>query len=151
MSDNFIRMRVCATCNVEMLANEDNFYRTSGNKLQKSCKSCVIKRSRDNKQTESGMQSRRKYNRSAALKRRYGITVEEYDAMYEEQHGVCLVCSKPSTKLDGYGNIARLHVDHNHDTGEVRGLLCNNCNTALGLLKESPEIIRRLGDYINGN
>ena len=64
------------------------------------------------------------------LKRTFGLTVEEYDAMLDAQHGVCAICGKLPQKK-------RLAVDHNHTTGKVRGLLCPSCNRTLGYF-ENP-------------
>lgn len=65
------------------------------------------------------------------LKRRYGITTEQYDKLLKDQNGLCKLCGNPS----GFKNSnKRLFVDHNHKTGKVRGLLCNGCNIALGKL-----------------
>lgn len=70
-------------------------------------------------------------NRGRWLLRTYGITLEQYDEMLEAQGGVCRICG--GTNPEG----KRLHVDHGHDSGLVRGLLCNGCNTGLGLFKEN--------------
>jgi len=72
-------------------------------------------------------------NRKSHLKRKYGLTVEEYDAMLAAQGGVCAICRRPPR--DG----SALHVDHDHATGEVRGLLCFTCNNALGDLGDEVE------------
>lgn len=77
--------------------------------------------------------------RAANLKFNYGLTLEEYEDMYLAVAGHCQICGRHKDQL---------HVDHNHDTGEVRGLLCNRCNTALGLLQDSPELIARSLQYI---
>lgn len=71
------------------------------------------------------------------LKRKYGITLAEYDQMLEEQHGVCAICggADPSGR--------RLAVDHDHETGKVRGLLCTSCNTRLGFLEIHRAAIRQ--------
>jgi 5-methylcytosine-specific restriction endonuclease McrA len=61
----------------------------------------------------------------------FGLTVEQYDAMHEAQGGVCAICKQPETSSRG-GKVYRLAVDHNHNTGEVRGLLCFKCNSAMG-------------------
>lgn len=82
----------------------------------------------------------RSTRRRAALRRVYGLQPEDYTRMYEEQGGVCAVCRRD------YGPV--LDVDHDHDTGEVRGLLCGPCNRALGLLQDSPEVVRSLAGYI---
>jgi hypothetical protein len=64
--------------------------------------------------------------------------------MLKEQHGCCKICGV--TEEDASGK--RLHVDHNHATGQVRGLLCTRCNTAIGKFKDDPEIIRNAIAYI---
>jgi hypothetical protein len=71
------------------------------------------------------------------LQQRYGITGAEVDAMIEAQGGTCAVCpGKPE------------HVDHDHKTGVVRGVLCFNCNQALGNVRDDPRVLRRLIDYL---
>lgn len=73
------------------------------------------------------------------LIRRYGITVEQYKEMYKAQNGKCLICGKPEQKL---------HVDHCHETGYVRGLLCGSCNRALGLLKDNTDFLLKAIAYL---
>ena len=68
--------------------------------------------------------------------RQYGITVEDYDRMLREQGGCCKTCGVASESQQ-YG---RLHVDHRHLDGKVRALLCANCNRAVGLIKDNPEV-----------
>lgn len=81
-------------------------------------------------------------NRNSELKKRFGITVMEYDAMLESQGGVCSICG--GTNKSG----RRLGVDHNHKTGRVRALLCGPCNCAIGNVREDPAIARKLAVYI---
>jgi hypothetical protein len=71
---------------------------------------------------------------------KYGITVDDYDALFASQAGRCAICS-----TDSPGGRGRFHVDHDHATGEVRGLLCTNCNAGLGQFKDDPD---RLGAAI---
>lgn len=100
------------------------------------CDSCRLAVVRDRK--ESGA------SRRGALKANYGITPEQWDDLWQSQGEVCASCGDaplPDSKR-------RFHVDHNHTTGEVRGILCHGCNVALGLLKEDPERIRSLAAYI---
>lgn len=75
--------------------------------------------------------------------RRYGMTVEEYDSMLSFQGGVCASCGG---EAKGRWK-SRLHIDHDHSTGKVRGLLCQNCNIALGQLKDSISRISKLLEY----
>lgn len=83
--------------------------------------------------------------RDRYLRSRYGITWAQYQELLQQQGGQCAVvgCTEPP---GGRGSI--YHVDHDHKTGKVRGLLCSNCNRALGLLRESPERIEGLAAYI---
>ncbi len=69
-----------------------------------------------------------------------GFTSKDYDALLLKQNGVCAVCGEHQGK--------HLHVDHDHTTGNVRGLLCNDCNAALGHVHDDPVIIRKLLHYI---
>ena len=78
------------------------------------------------------------------LKRRYGITLAEYDQMFEDQNGKCAICG---TTEPG-GRNGRFHVDHNHVTGVVRGLLCHHCNTALGKFGDDEATLQRAIDYL---
>ena len=79
--------------------------------------------------------------KSYSLQKQYGITLAEYDLMVLAQNGICAICGLGETAIDPRtGQIKRLSVDHNHQTNKVRELLCTRCNTALGLLKDSPEL-----------
>ena len=83
-----------------------------------------------------------KYSRRSHLRRKFGITPEQYEAMYRKQNGACAVCLKHN--LNGW----RLAVDHCHKTGNVRGLLCTKCNTALGAVGDSLKLLTALFEYI---
>lgn len=87
------------------------------------------------------------YTRSGALLRVYGITVEQYDAMLAEQGGVCALCGKPPA-MNGGPSGNRLHVDHDHETGRVRALLCSTCNISLGGFRDDPVLLRKAADYL---
>lgn len=81
--------------------------------------------------------------RVAALRRTYGIVAEEYDAMLQRQHGVCAICLRPESSKKR----PALKVDHDHRTGEVRGLLCNVCNIAMSVIDAVPFAATRLAEY----
>lgn len=76
--------------------------------------------------------------------RKYGITLDQYDEMAEEQDHKCALCGMPETT----SNKERLCIDHDHDTGRVRRLLCSNCNRALGLLRDDSVLLRAAAAYI---
>lgn len=76
----------------------------------------------------------------------YRISVAEYDAMLDAQNGVCAICEGPP---NGSGSKnGRFHVDHNERTGQVRGLLCGNCNHGLGKFCDDPKRLRRAAKYL---
>lgn len=88
--------------------------------------------------------------RDLILKREYGISIENYESMLARQNHVCAICEKPES-IARKGSVCSLVVDHCHTTGKIRGLLCNNCNRVLGLMKESKTSISRMVEYLNKN
>jgi len=78
-----------------------------------------------------------------ALLNRYKITQEKYDSMYEEQNYCCAICGVNEKTLN-----KKLCVDHDHKSGKVRGLLCNNCNFAIGAMKDDPTILENAIAYL---
>lgn len=80
--------------------------------------------------------------RKHSLRTKYGITVEEYDAMYISQSGKCAICKT-------YRDKWALYVDHNHKTGKVRALLCNNCNSGIGFFSENQDLLRQAIEYLD--
>jgi hypothetical protein len=80
------------------------------------------------------------------LRSRYGITEAQFNEMNENQGGLCAICRRPN--LNGFKGTKGLYVDHCHETKKVRGLLCNHCNRALGLLGDSIESLERAILYL---
>lgn len=79
---------------------------------------------------------------------RYGLTEHDVQALFEQQRGLCACCGNPETAIvQRTGKIKMLHVDHDHKTGKVRGLLCQDCNMSLGHLQDSSQRIQMLLDY----
>lgn len=83
----------------------------------------------------------------------YGLTDEELRQLFENQEGLCAICSKmicfecPAL----HKCLQRMHIDHDHKTGEVRGLLCSRCNQGLGYLRESPIVLRNAAGYLEAS
>lgn len=90
------------------------------------------------------------YRKNSDLKSKYGITLEQYNTMFEAQHGCCAICNIDGLQLKParWGKTS-LAVDHNHKTGKVRGLLCYQCNTMLGAAKDNAVILRLGADYLD--
>lgn len=95
-------------------------------------------------------ENKEKYNkarRNSTLKRRYGITEDEYFQMFNAQKGKCKLCGKTKPR----NGAKHLIIDHCHSTGKVRGLLCNDCNVLLGKLKDDIDYIDRIKDYLTAS
>ena len=78
-----------------------------------------------------------------AVKTKFGLSKDEYEQMRKEADGRCGICGQPQTKRFKY-----LSVDHDHKTGQVRELLCNDCNLGLGCFKDDPERVRKALEYL---
>jgi uncharacterized Zn finger protein (UPF0148 family) len=81
--------------------------------------------------------------KNSALKSQFGITIEDYQRIFEKQGGVCAICQKTPQQ-----NGKRLAVDHCHRSSQVRGLLCSTCNQALGLFKDKIEFLKAAISYL---
>ena len=77
-----------------------------------------------------------------SIERIYGLSPEEYDAMLKAQHNRCAICRKP------FVDAQHTHIDHDHATGKVRGILCSNCNHMLGMAHDNPKILQEGIDYL---
>lgn len=84
------------------------------------------------------------YKRRHHLRNTYGISLEDYDSMLTEQGGVCAICGKQET----HAQHKYLSVDHCHETGKVRGLLCHGCNATIGYAKDDPARLERAIVYL---
>lgn len=130
-----VNRRLCLKCST--IKNIDQFYRDS----RRACKSCRIAAAKssyiNNKDLRQTMQ----------VLRNYDISIDEYNAMREQQAGLCAICNEPErARINGVTK--RLQLDHCHRTNRVRRLLCGDCNTGLGRFKDSPSILRKAAEYI---
>ena len=151
-------MKKCIRCNQEKTTSE--FHKDSSAKsgLYAYCKECARaktaawKAADPERSRESQRRSREKRPEvywAKNLRDHFGITVEQYQQMFDEQHGCCAVCGLAETEIHPKSNrLRRLAVDHCHDTGRIRGLLCNRCNRAIGLFRDSADVIRGAIAYL---
>lgn len=85
--------------------------------------------------------------RNRVLRSRFGITYDDLARMHAEQGGVCAICGRPLTIVPGRQG-ASAHVDHDHATGEIRGLLCTGCNAGIGHLQDDPGRLLAAAAYL---
>jgi hypothetical protein len=154
-------MKKCSKCDTVKPLNE--FPRDKRNKdgLYTYCKMCsrakslAWKQANPERSREGQRQSRQKnprVYRNKQLLWTFGITLEQYEQMEANQNGLCAICRKPETEI--HPNSKKLRnfaVDHDHDTGHIRGLLCNSCNRALGLFNDNPDILRSAITYLENS
>lgn len=87
--------------------------------------------------------------RKTHIEKSYGITYEQYSKLLVQQNFRCKICQRRESDIHPIsGRTKYLCVDHDHDTGKVRALLCESCNKLLGFAKENPEILMRAFDYL---
>ena len=143
--------RYCPVC--EKYLSKTEFYKKKSpglkNELTRLCRKHHSAKSYRSRQKYHGS-TRSEYNRRLTLKK-YGLTVEGYDAMYEAQKGLCAICGQPEIFKKNYGESSEprmLPVDHDHKTGKPRKLLCSNCNLGIGNFKESVELLLAAAEYL---
>lgn len=140
---------ICTKCKLEKPVSEMHKDSKRKTGYRSTCKACD-KLVRD-KRTKENPEKYRKDNRERTklynLKNVYNITLEDYNRMLQEQNGVCKVCGKIEVIANQFGPRS-LCVDHDHDTGQIRGLLCNRCNRVLGMVKDDKELLQKLSLYL---
>lgn len=152
------KAKICYKCKTELPATADCFNRAKRKKdgLNIWCKQCCKEYRQQNKehikkcQKEWWKKNRERYRnerRSYSLGYNYGITIEQYNKIFESQNGVCLICGKSETRKRK-GNPTQLVVDHCHASGGIRGLLCSNCNSRLGWYERCQE---KIESYLKNN
>jgi hypothetical protein len=85
--------------------------------------------------------------RNSHLKKKYNITLLEWESVFEAQGHKCLTCHRSEGLLEGGGHV-RMVTDHCHKTNRLRGIICNDCNRALGAVRDEPETLQNLIDYL---
>lgn len=126
--------KICRDCKIEKSVSE--FTPHKRDRYTPYCKPCNALRTKTYR-SKLDPQTLKAQKRRHHLKSAYGITLEEYDQMFAAQNGLCGICGEPPTPLNT--RPVGLVVDHDHTTGNNRGLLCDTCNRAIGMLGDDPD------------
>lgn len=138
--------KVCFTCKAEKPLDQFSPARRNRSGRASSCRRCQnvrVKKWVEHRTAEQkAKDSARRTRRTMAA---YNLTAADYDALLAAQGGGC-ICGKTTS---GHTQNRRFHVDHDHRTGNVRGVLCHGCNTAIGLAGEDADRLRLLASYLD--
>jgi hypothetical protein len=149
--------KICRKCLRKKPVGEFNIHHGkthTKDKLRNECRDCQKAHARAhyislNKEVERKKRRRwylenKKLTHGYHLKRKFNISSEEYERLLKAQNGKCAICraDKPGGKYENFT------VDHDHETGNIRGLLCSACNTGMGHFKDNPDILRKAIDYL---
>jgi hypothetical protein len=165
-------MLICRVCQE---LKEDSEYKISNKRLGThihTCKNCMKSKAKLFRQThkekirdyqlkyyhehrELLSRNRSEYSknhpekfRARSMKRHFNISLEEYSELFNLQQGLCSICGRPESTRTSTGNLKNLAVDHDHISGKVRGLLCHNCNLALGMFEDNPNFLISALEYL---
>ncbi len=155
-------MKICKKCLKEKNESDFGHYKNKNangeyySYVKKTCKECCSKRSRECEEIRAGgdetMRLRQISKKSTKhrLRVKYGMSLDEMHSMLTDQNFKCKICEYPISEYVGRGGDRNsvACVDHNHETGVVRGILCHRCNAALGLLRDDIDVINRLKNYL---
>lgn len=148
--------QVCRRCKKDKLVDcfHKSTHKVSG--ISQYCKICTSLNRTESKERiksgnvkhivglyKKGSEELKNHNRNQKLKYNYGITINDYNLMFTNQKGCCAICNIHQSKLK-----RPLDVDHDHTTGEIRGLLCSKCNTGIGLFNDNIELLSLSINYL---
>lgn len=147
-------LRECKKCGKEALSEEDLdlfvFNTQSKHNRENRCKACRDSATKnwdkENKEARKNIKKKwvennKTYHKEYNLKANYNLDLKDYMQMLEDQDYKCCICKTELTSKN-------THTDHNHKTGEVRGLLCQTCNQGLGLFKDNPLFLTEAAAYL---
>jgi epoxyqueuosine reductase QueG len=133
-------MKNCYKCGVTKPLDAFNKNKSKSDGLASECRRCQkLQKIKALEQDYLGVRLKERRNN---LRRMFGISIEEYDEKLANQGGGCQICGLACVSGK------RLAVDHDHKTGKIRDLLCNNCNGGLGKFQDNPELLIKAADYL---
>jgi hypothetical protein len=141
--------QVCAACSIEKPVDAFHFRGRTQVVRQPKCKECnaANKRRCVNRWREQNPEQNRASRKATKVKLKYGLTPEDIEKLYVEQGGKCAICPKLLSFAKGPKS-QRPHVDHDHESGKVRGLLCGQCNTGIGMFGDKPALLVAATAYL---
>ena len=147
---SLLATRTCTHCNTQKPLTHYHRKTKGSSRLRTQCKDCERDKNREwlvanpEKAALYKIRKRRPYDSAEERRRTYGISAADYDRLLVAQGGVCAIC--------GGNNLAKnrntLDVDHCHDSGKVRGLLCGRCNRAIGLFRDDSALCVAAAEYL---
>ena len=133
----------CIPCNLAAKAEQHRLNPRPGRERTRRWREANVEQAKANQQAFVASGGKRMADRKSYLKRKYGMTIEQYEAMLEAQGGGCFMCGRPPR------DDISLHVDHDHSTGQIRGILCFCCNNALADFQEDRGLLRKAAVYLD--
>jgi len=137
-------LKYCPVCKTEKPLEEFNKHHREKYGRNNICRICQRASNKRYLTTDKGIATTRR----AHLRRSYGVDLKTYDDLLKAQGGKCKICgadSNPDSRARHFT------IDHNHNTGEIRGLLCTKCNALLGLAKENEELLDKAKQYLHNS
>ena len=145
-----LKQKICSEC--ETAKDRSEFYarKASPDGLAYLCKACDLRLHKEycEKNKDAIREQRKRFRRDnrqrlSIAKNRAKCPPELFNRLFEDQKGSCAICGLHQSKMR-----RRIAIDHNHETNKIRGLLCDNCNRCLGLLKDSKEVLQSAIEYL---
>lgn len=138
------KYRVVCDCGTEKIVGFSQM--TRGN--TQSCGCLQLRKGKDSPAYKHGRSQTKEYDLELHMKKNYGINFKQYEEMLFSQNNQCAICKAEPPKNQ---HKTRLNIDHCHTTGKIRGLLCDCCNRALGLMRDNTELLEKAIQYLNNN
>lgn len=135
-------MKICSKCGTEKERTEYYPHSKTKDKLRADCKKCTYKAVRI--RVEQNPEKYKPPKRNSWLMRKYGLSNEDYEKMLYLHASSCGICGSKDPK----GKRKYFCIDHNHETGKIRGLLCQHCNTALGCFQDKQDVLQKAINYL---